>query len=502
MKIKITQQLSNLNRTVALFAVLLMCLSVTQMNAQVVLGYEFTSDLEGWDGNQARCSTAWNSAGYLDATTIGTNDPFFFNTTPVVLDTSNVNFLELSVQNGTSNAGGAIILIISGAPNVNIPITMTPNSAGFETIIVDLSTVANFSNSLVSTNVRIDPNNDGSAGTISYDYIRFVTTPTNVISPTSIAVTGPSAITTNETAQFTTSFTPSNTTFQDVAYTVNDMTIATIDASGLLSPLTAGTVTVTATTTDGSNVSNSQTVTITQGPNTIFGWEFDNDDEGWNSNPLRCTTAWNSAGYLDVTTEGTNDPSVRNANAVSFSAYGANFLEMSVRNGTSSTAGSIIFFVQGGGVRTLTFPMTANSTAFETITIDIPATVANWSAADVITDIRLDPNDNGDVGVISFDYFRFDNMVLSTDSEQLIDSTILYPNPVSQGENVFVSLERFTGADQIELSMRDLSGKLLYSKEVSGGRSEAIPTYNTRPGLYLISVKNDTDSKTFKIIVN
>lgn len=502
MKIKITQQLSNLNKTVALFAVLLMCFSVTQINAQVVLGYEFNSDLEGWDGNQVRCTTAWNNAGYLDATTAGTNDPFFFNMTPVILDTSNVNFLELSVQNGTSSTIGTILLFVSGGPNVNIPFNMTPNNTGFETIVIDLSTVANFSNGLVTSDIRIDPNNNGAAGTVSYDYIRFVTTSTSVVTPTSITLSGPAAITTNETAQFMTSFTPSNTTVQIVNYTVSDMTIATIDASGLLSPLTAGTVTVTATTTDGSNVSDSQTVTITQGPNTIFGWEFDNDDEGWNNNPLRCMTAWNSAGYLDVTTEGTNDPSVRNANAVSFSAFGANFLEMSVRNGTASTSGSIIFFVQGGGVRTLVFPMTPNSTAFETITIDIPATVANWSAADVITDIRLDPNDNGDVGVVSFDYFRFQNMVLSVDSERLIDTTTMFPNPVSQGENVFVSLERFTGADQIELSMRDLSGKLLYSKEVAGGRSEAIPTYNTRPGLYLISVKNDTDSKTFKIIVN
>lgn len=227
---------------------------------------------------------------------------------------------------------------------------MTPNSTGFETLVIDLSTIANFSNNLVSTNLRIDPNSNGAAGTISYNFIRFVDIPINVINPTSITLNGPSAIDTNETAQFTTSFTPTNTTFQSVDYSVNDTNISTISSSGLLSPLTAGSVTVTVTTTDGSNISDSQEITITQGPNTIIGWEFDTDDEGWNQNPLRCTTAWTSAGYLDFTTIGENDPSVSNSTAQSFSAFGANFLEMSLKNGTNDDTGQIIFFKQGGGL--------------------------------------------------------------------------------------------------------------------------------------------------------
>lgn len=502
MKIKITQKIYTLKSASMLFAFFFMCLFATEVNGQVVLGYEFTNDVQGWDGNQVRCSTSWNSAGYLDVTTAGTNDPFFFNSTPVVLDTNNVNFLELSVQNGTSNAGGTVILIVAGGTNVNIPVSMTPNSTGFETIIIDLSTVANFSNSLVTSNVRIDPNNNGAPGVISYDYIRFVTAPSNVIAPTSIDVSGPTTITTNEIAQFTTSFTPSNATFQTVNYAVSDMTIATINSSGFLSPLTAGSVTVTATTTDGSNISDTQTITITQGANTIAGWEFNTDDDGWNSSPLRCSTAWNSAGYLDVTTEGTNDPSVRNATAISFSAFGANFLELSVRNGTASTTGQMILFVQGGGTRTILFPMTPNSTAFENIVVNIPATVANWSSSSLITDVRLDPNDNGAPGVISFDYIRLQKALLSVDSERILDAAFMYPNPVSQGQNVFVSLERFTNEDKIELSMVDLSGKLVYNSQVSGGISQPIPTNNIRPGLYLISVKNELHSKTFKIIVN
>ena len=502
MKTKITPKLYELYKVVTLIAVTLMCFSVTDINAQVVLGYEFTNDLEGWNGNQVRCSTTWNSAGYLDATTTGENDPFFFNTTPIVLDTSNVNFLELGVQNGTSATSGTVILIIDGAPNANIPFNMTPNSTSFETLVVDLSTVTNFSNSLVTTNVRIDPNNNGAAGTISFDYLRFTET-TTVIDPISITVSGPTAVTTNETAQFTTSFTPSNTTFQSVDYSVNDMAIATIDSSGLLFPLASGIVTVTATTTDGTNLSDTQNITITQGPNTIIGWEFDNDDEGWNQAPLRCSTAWNSAGYLDVTTTGENDPSVRNATSQPFGAFGANFLEVRVQNGTASDTGQILFFVQGGGVRTANFPMTPNSTEFETVVVDLPTTVNNWSGSDFYNDIRLDANIDGSLGVISFDYFRFTNeSSLSVESQELLDTTIMYPNPVRQGQDVFVNLERFTNTDRIGITVNDIAGKLIYTKEILGGRVESISTNNFSAGVYLVSVKNEKSLKRFKILVN
>ncbi|MGB5983186.1 MAG: T9SS type A sorting domain-containing protein [Nonlabens sp.] len=500
MKTKITQKRFNFNSIIAVVAVLLAFFSTMQVNAQVVLGYEFTNNVQGWNGPQTRCTVDWNSAGYLDVTTQGTNDPFFSRTVPINLDTSNVNFVELSVLNGTASSEGNILLIVDNAPNVVVPINMTPNSTTFEEVIVDLSNLANYSNNIVTRNVRIDPNTDGAVGVISYDYVRFVESPTNLITPTSITVNGPSTISTNETAQFTTSFTPSDATFQNVVYSTSDMNIATIDGSGLLTPVAAGTVTVTATTTDGSNISDTASLTITQGPSTILGWEFDTDDDGWNRVPLRCTTAWNSAGYLDVTTEGTNDPNVRNATAQPFNAAGANFFEVSVRNGTASSTGQVILFVQGGGVRTILFPMTPNSTTFETVVIDLATSVNNWSSSDVFNDVRLDPNDDGSVGVVSFDYFRFVS-TLSTPSQQNLDDITMYPNPVAQGQDAFVSLERFTNADAFELSVHDITGKLIYSNEVSGGQAESISTGNMGAGLYIVSVKNENSSKTFKMIV-
>jgi len=478
-------------------------ITITQ-GSNNIFSWEFNSDDEGWNRAQTRCSTAWNSQGSLDVTTTGAGDPFFYRNPKIEFSTSNFNFIELSIKNGTAETEGGILLFTS-AGNINVPVPMTANSTEFETIVIDLGTIANITNNLAITDVRLDPNLTGGVGVISYDFIRFLASPTNVILATSVSVDGPASIATNEIAQFTTSIEPTNATFKSVDYSVNDTAIATINSSGLLVPKTVGTVTVTATTTDGSNISNSKQITITQGPNMVISWEFDTNDEGWNKNPLRCTTAWNSNGYLDVTTLGENDPNVRNTDAQPFSAAGANFLTVRVKNGTASDNGQLIFFRAGGAApKTAIFNMTPNSTEFETIVVDLPNTVTNWSFNDDFIDVRLDANADGSAGVVSFDYLRItkEDATASVESERLLNATFMYPNPVRQGQNVFVNLERFTNTDKIQLSVNDITGKLIYAKEVSGGNSESISTNNLSAGVYLVSVRNDRSFKSFKMIVN
>ncbi|WP_171032343.1 T9SS type A sorting domain-containing protein [Polaribacter aestuariivivens] len=471
--------------------------------SNTILNWEFDADDEGWNRAQTRCSTAWNSQGYLDATTTGDNDPFFYRNPKIEFNAKNFKFIELSVKNGTADTEGGILLF-TGAGNVNVPVPMTANNSGFETIVIDLATT-NLSNETIITDVRLDPNLTGATGVVSYDYIRFLENPSSTILATSITIDGPSTITTNEIAQFTTTISPENATFKSVDYSVNDTNVATIDSSGLLVPKTAGTVTVTATSTDGSNVSDSKQITITQGPNTIISWEFDTDDEGWNKNPLRCTTAWNSAGYLDVTTIGENDPNVRNTTAQPFSAAGANFLIIKVKNETASDSGQLIFF-RGGGAspKTALFTMTPNSTDFETIVVDLPASVSNWSVSDNFIDVRLDANTDGSAGVVSFDFIRItkEDNTASVASQKMLDATFTYPNPVTQGQNLNVNLERFSNTDKIKLFVNDITGKLIYSKEVLGGKSESISTNQLNTGIYLVSVKNNRSFKTFKVIVN
>ena len=487
----------------ALIFFLLMCFSTTLINAQT-RAYEFTNDKQGWNLEKG-CTITHNPSGYLDVKTNGSNDPYVRNAAKVALDFENINYIEISVKNQTSSNNGTILLI-SSSGNITVPINMTPMSNYFEELVIDLNAISGFSNDLVTDNIRLDPNAAGEEGTVSYDYIRFVTTSSSVINPTSVTINGPTSITTNVTAQFSTTFTPNNTTNKTVTYTVDDTDIATIDSSGLLSPKTAGTVTVTATTTDGSNISDTHVVTIAQGPNVIIGWEFNDDVEGWNT-ATRCSNAWNNSGYLEVTTTGDNDPIIFNENAQPFDAVAANYLELKVKNKTADTQGQLILFRGSGSPVTVSFPLTEaptdpNDAVFKTIVVDL-STVNNWSSTDSFTDVRLDANMTGALGVISFDYIRFTNkQTLSTKSIELIDTTFLYPNPVRSGQDIFVSLDKFTSKDEIMLSLRDISGRLIYMEEFTGGSSKQISTKTINPGVYLVNITNKEISKHFKIIIN
>jgi hypothetical protein len=139
-----------------------------------LLVWDFDDDIEGWSGNQHNVSVSWNSNGYLDCDPSG-NDPYVYNDNLLSFDTDRINYLEVRVKNGTSNTGGHLY-VFSGSGTFPIKFTMTPNAAEFETILVDLSTVNGWTNNLTVNKLRLDPNGNGAAGTISFDHIYLMET--------------------------------------------------------------------------------------------------------------------------------------------------------------------------------------------------------------------------------------------------------------------------------------------------------------------------------------
>jgi len=77
-----------------------------------------------------------------------------------------------------------------------------------------------------------------------------------------INITGPDTI--SVPMQYTAEVLPDYTTNKEVSWSVSDEEIATVDESGVLTPLTSGTVVLTATAKDGSGVSASMTVVINE----------------------------------------------------------------------------------------------------------------------------------------------------------------------------------------------------------------------------------------------
>lgn len=139
---------------------------------QVIVGWDFESGNQGWSLNPNNM-TASASGGYLNCSPSG-NDPYVYNTTSPNFSTTDINYLEIKVKNGTSETSGNIYLWTSTTAPFPIDVPMTANSQDYETITIDLSNTANWSNNLTVTNVRIDPNGAGTSGVISYDYINFM----------------------------------------------------------------------------------------------------------------------------------------------------------------------------------------------------------------------------------------------------------------------------------------------------------------------------------------
>ncbi|SCY41578.1 Right handed beta helix region [Nonlabens sp. Hel1_33_55] len=86
-------------------------------------------------------------------------------------------------------------------------------------------------------------------------------------------------ITNGTNNQLVVGFVPNNTTNQMVSWSSSDTQVATITENGVLQPVTNGTVTVTVTAQDGSNVSGSKTFSISGVTQTINGTVVSNSQE-------------------------------------------------------------------------------------------------------------------------------------------------------------------------------------------------------------------------------
>ena len=89
--------------------------------------------------------------------------------------------------------------------------------------------------------------------------------PSNPVLATSISLNNTSAeLNTGETLQLTATVMPSNATNKTVTWTTSNSSVATVSSNGLVTAKAVGNATITARTTDGSNLSSSCSVTVKQ----------------------------------------------------------------------------------------------------------------------------------------------------------------------------------------------------------------------------------------------
>jgi hypothetical protein len=208
------------------------------------------------------------------------------------------------------------------------------------------------------------------------------------------------------TLQMSVLFTPANATNKNVTYSVDKPEIATIDeVTGLLTSVSVGTVIVTATSQDGTNISGSRSIVVYTGQKNA--WEFKYDLEGWGGTNGGTATVVDGAMEFNVTGA---DPYIIGPQAnPAWSADGLNTMWIRIKNTTADTEGALYMLLDGtsgGGYESVTFPVTPNDTEYRDIYVDM-TTLLKWNNSLKIVFFRLDPIGGTNTGMVYVDFIRF-----------------------------------------------------------------------------------------------
>ena len=210
----------------------------------------------------------------------------------------------------------------------------------------------------------------------------------------------------NKTLQMSVILTPATATNKNVTYSLDNTAIATIDeVTGILTSVSVGTVTVTATSQDGTNITGTREITVYTGQKN--SWEFKYDLEGWTTFNSGSASIVDGTMAFNVTA---NDPWVNGPVAnPAWSAYDIDTMWIRVKNTTADESGELFMFLDaasGGGTTTVIFPLTPNDTEFRDIKVAMTAN-PKWTDDLKVSFFRLDPIGGSSTGMVYVDFIRF-----------------------------------------------------------------------------------------------
>lgn len=133
----------------------------------------------------------------------------------------------------------------------------------YATISPESGTPVNFTNPVIYTVSAQDLS--------TQEWTVTITSATGVVDVIGVAVTpATESVLTDKTVQLTAVVTPSNATNKAVTWTSSDDAIATVDATGLVTGVSSGQVTITATSEEDNTLKGTSTVTVTAAPKAVF----------------------------------------------------------------------------------------------------------------------------------------------------------------------------------------------------------------------------------------
>lgn len=116
---------------------------------------------------------------------------------------------------------------------------------------------------------------------------------------------------------------------------------------------------------------------------------------------------------------------------------------------------------------------------------------------------KLSSTDNDSTyGMNTPNYFALDNFTTGDGVSAITSLTAMnikaYPNPVAMGSEINIAME---GNEDTDVSLTDLSGRVVYSEKISGVNSFSVSTSGFSSGTYLLSIRNAQGVGTAKVIV-
>ncbi len=312
------------------------------------------------------------------------------------------------------------------------------------------------------------------------------------------------------TRQLTTTITPWDVTNKTVNWNTSDASVATVNSTGLVSAVAAGTATITATTQDGAKTATSIIAVITSTGNKYL----DDCDalSGWNSTPILSSTdnqqgtgclnftGTSSAEFSKVfTTPFNSGATAENGQVklwywVSLSELGTRLVRIEIGSAGKADVDEYQWSMTGltDGWNQITLDI---SKASKTGTPDL--TAINWfriyssgKTPDVNVTTRVDAIQVGS------------NLVSAINSINKDEKSVhIYPNPLTKS-TLSIDMAGFQNIRNVQVKIVNLLGQTVYQKSLYNTTHLEIDTSGIlKKSIYFVSVEGRQTIVTRKLIV-
>ncbi|MEP1488248.1 MAG: T9SS type A sorting domain-containing protein [Algibacter sp.] len=310
----------------------------------------------------------------------------------------------------------------------------------------------------------------------SNDIIWISTTPSNI-----------GLTTIGETQQLTTAVYPTNATNQNVVYTSNDISIATVDSSGLITAIGYGATTITAMTLDGGHIAvSSVAVTRETGINLALA----------SNGGVASQSTTDFGGLPEFAIDGNTDGDF-GGGSVSHTSNDAGLKWWQVDLGMDKTLWNIVIYNRTGGINgerlnnfTVSVIDSNGKITFSETYVDYPDPSLVIDTGE-ITGRIVKIEKTSDRGITLAEVEVYGASVLSV-KESVLNTIKIYPNPIANQFTITNSINSI-------ISVYNIIGKLMMRRSIKSN-SEDVNISDFNSGLYFVEINNNGIMTSKKII--